>query len=279
MCGTFVRFTTKRHEGCFCIFIAWNSWERTGNYPNKQHDKFCGNLSRACEQTSPSRAPLRLNHVWWISGGMWWRLRPLRKFLHMQREGNWGRLVYRSSQVPPLIFQEHFNYTRICSHCNMAVSTWHRVNTCESWLYSEATVAAMPQGVAVWLVNTKFKKQPQIWSHQARSLLLGRVTLKQTENIFLPSHPLGTSFQTLSDKACHHHSCHWLRSSCMKLGRNNIKSILQKLWDNWQCDIWSSRRAADLLTKMEVNWSLQPTKIQTSRLQIKQSATALDTVQ
>lgn len=123
---------------------------------------------------------------------MRWRLRPLRKFLHMQREGNSGTLICRSSQVPPpLIIREHFNYTRICSHCNMVVPTWHRVNTCESWLYSEATVAAMPQGVAVWLVNTKFKKQPQISSHQARSLLLGRLILEQTENIFLPSHPHG----------------------------------------------------------------------------------------
>lgn len=95
-------------------------------------------------------------------------------------------LVYRSSQYPPAIVWEHFNHARICSRGNMLASTWHRVNMSHCWLYSEATVAVRPQGVAVKVVNTKFKKQPQISSHPAGSLLLGHVVFQQTENISLP---------------------------------------------------------------------------------------------
>lgn len=140
--GALLHLTTKGRKWLFLYFIAWNSRERTGNYPNKQHYNFFGNLSRACEQP-----PWEETSVVSIRRNVAEVLATDQIPAHAKRK-KLRRLIYRSSQVPPLTFWEHFNYTRICSHANMVVSTWHWINTCECWVYSEATVALMPQGVA-----------------------------------------------------------------------------------------------------------------------------------
>lgn len=95
-------------------------------------------------------------------------------------------LIYGSSQVL-LSPSEHFNYTSSCSHGNMEVSTWHWVNTCICWLYSEATVPLMPQGVAGVIGKHEIQKATTDSSHQTRPLLLRCIIFKQTENFFLPS--------------------------------------------------------------------------------------------
>lgn len=57
-------YNQKTYTGSVCIFIAQNYSERTGNYPNKQHNNLFGNLSRACEANQPVESPTEIKPVW-----------------------------------------------------------------------------------------------------------------------------------------------------------------------------------------------------------------------
>lgn len=154
------------------------------------------------------------------------------------------------------------------------------------WLYSEATVAVRPQGVAVKVVNTKFKKQPQISSHPAESLLLGHVIFQQTENISLPPHRLR---KKMTGRWFSNTLCQSLPSSQLSLTQILVYRIWQEeygisfLQKSGEITDKVTFRAGDVLQIYLPRWRLievcSPQKFQTSWLQNKQSATAHDTVQ